>query len=104
MDQQRETDAAKLDLEMLNLATELADLPPSEYTEVAKALTLATEHPGIEARVVCRNPSSATRALAIIYGVRKRENAKWNVAEAGLELPNGSIVVVMLDGQKVVPK
>jgi hypothetical protein len=106
MDQQRETDEAKLDLGALNLAAGLARVSPSEDTEVAKALVLADVHPGIEARVICRNPRSATRALAIIYSheMRKRMNAKWNVAEGGLELPNGSIVAVMLDGKKVVPK
>lgn len=105
--------AAKLDLAALDILTRAAQMQHRSAAfnnpvavGVAKAVSLAAIHPGIESRIVCRNPTEAYRSLAIIYSheLRARENAKWNVAEAGLEMPNGSLVVVMLDGEKVVPK
>jgi len=105
-------DDAKLDLVALDIITTVSRMCGDPgwdnrvAVEAAKAVSLAVTHSGIESRIICRNSTEAHRALAVIYSheTRKRENAKWDVVEAGLELPNGSIVVVMLDGKKVVPK
>jgi len=95
--------AARLDLFVLDCALEGCN---SVGIAVAKALAVASEHPGVETHIDCCNAREATEALTYIYShkVQQREHAHWNSTEAGLELPNGSIVVVMLDGKKVVPK
>lgn len=97
---------ARLDLMALDFVTRGQDVAHPVVVEVVKAITLASVYRGIESRIHCRTPEQVTQALTIIYSrkVWKREKATWNVAEAGLEFPNGSIVVVMLDGKRAVPR
>lgn len=97
---------AKVDLLVLELATEDLFRGDLVLLEVSKALTVATMHVGVEAKVVCRNAKEVTQALSIIYShkLQEREHAKWNPTEGCLELPNGSAVSVWLAGKRAVPK
>lgn len=88
---------ARLDVAALNYT--IAELRGDPTLLAAcEALTIAAEHPGIEARIHCKTFEEAAIAMMIIYSyeIRKRERGKWNVEERGLEIPNGSIVVVFL--------
>lgn len=97
---------AKFDLYVLDMATADAHFEDPVAISIAKALTVAAEHPGVETQVHCVTKEEVLKALSIIYSrkVWARENAKWNSAEGGLELPNGSLVVVMFQGKRAVPK
>ncbi len=97
---------AKFDLLILNLAAAGLFTRDLVLREVGKALTIAQEHDGIEAKVICRNADEVTRALTLIYSrkLMDREHAKWNSTEGCLELPNGSAVSVWLDGKLAVPR
>jgi hypothetical protein len=89
---------AKAELAMLDAAATARNGAGQDkvVVEVAKALTLATENAGIEARVICYNIQHLKESMDLLAGERcAKFGGVWNRTERTLELPNGSSVVAM---------
>jgi hypothetical protein len=100
-----ELDSARMDLLLLDFASRGCFESPVAIS-VAMALTVAADHPGVETRILCKTEVEVTATLTALYSCKlhEREHAKWNSAEGGLEMPNGSLVVVMFQGKRAVPR
>lgn len=69
--------------------------------ELSKALTIAQQNSGVEARVICKNMLDLfTAHHALDVGVGPELGFTWNKAESVYELSNGSCIRVVSEATK----
>ena len=72
--------------------------------EVAKALTVAQENHGIEAKVICKTAGDLVDAMLMMAGKHAHDvGFRWNSREGVHELPNGSAVRICFEKTGIRP-
>jgi hypothetical protein len=84
---------AKIALRDMDAMTDGAELDPVRC-EVAKAVTVAQQHPDIEARVVCETTEQAIQSISMLLTFSRMEGQRFDGQRLCLELDNGSGVRV----------